>query len=745
MANAFDDIDEAETPTPPPAKGRGSSAPARNAFDDVDPADDKATVTLGPITAAPAARPEPEPEPVDERKFAAPASAIARASLATTPETQIIRYAEHFNQPVTDFKVRDGKVIRRVPETGAFALVEPSLFGGKGAADQMGRVMDFGASLAGPAIPAVTGAVGTIAGTAAGLPAGPVGAFAGGTGGGGAGGAAGDSARQWLDRFLASDEKTKADWDSIAEQGVWGAANTPVAKVAGWAGKLITKIPGAKPIIEGIFKKAEETGENLLGLSKEARDAVVEWIEKQKGVLDQAAQDAKDLGYNLSLGQKTRSETILAMERAHARTPEGMQPFATLRDTQNKVETPRAVRQTLDAISPKTSPEAAVAGFREGAEATTQKALADRGVIAKKAYADALDARTDRFWNEDIDKLMNRPSMERAIGYAKKIAAEEGKDLSVPVYENGKMVGRDVVPDWRSWDYIKQGVDAVIEENKNEFGKLNPYGRVVARTKDQLLGILDKANPEYKAARGAYGSASDTAEMILNGGVGLIRNMKGLDAEAMINRVLGGKIMPEEIARMRGQFASAGKIKEWDAAVRNYAEGALTDALNPTRRGVINNTAGALRVSLFDDPRQADVLKAAIGDPAKIERWEKLGRALESARHQLAEGSPTMTDAMLLKTPIQQVTGWARSLVAAKTGHGAIDMADRLAATQSPAARKKMVQYLLTDEGDRALRSLPIKITPHNQIRANAILGAILVNSGVGIGHAVTAGDDDGE
>lgn len=690
--------------------------------------------------AAGKGRPEPvaadpwddfeNPKPTDEAAQHAPASAIARASLAPNPETQILRYAEHFKQSPDDFRIISGHVVRKVPETGAYAYVEPeSIFAGKGAGDTLARAGKYVASGAGPAIPAIAGGVAAAAATPFGLlGAAPAGAAA---------GAGAEAGRQWLDKALADDKETPLDWANIGQEGAFNGAGPVVGKALGALGRLVAKMPWIKPLLSKPGAIEEEGGKNVLGLSKETHDQILAHIDSHAGELERAAQDAADLGLMNDLGQDTRSQHVMAMIRDYRRTPEGMQAFANRRAAQAKAY-PAAAEKTLnDMALPKVSPEQAVSGFRDAAEDVTQKALGDRGVIAKKAYGDALDARTDRFWNEDVDKLMNRPSMERAIGHAKKIAAELGEDITVPVYDKGKMVGRDVVPDWRSWDYVKQGLDAVIDENTNEFGKVNAYGRAVSKTRKALLDQLDTANPDYKAARAKYGSASDATNMILDGGVGFIRNMKGLDAQSMVNRVLGGKIMPEEIGRMRNQFATAGKIKDWDTVVRNYIEDGLTSALTPPRGGVLNNPAGAIRQSFFDDPRQAEVLRAAIGDPQKLEPWEKFGRALESARHQLAEGSPTATADMLHKSPVKKAVTMAKSAVSLKTGHGALDVIDHAISSQSPTERKKIIQYLMGGtEGNRAMRSLPKVITPYNQSRSNAILATIMTNAGLGTGAA---------
>lgn len=134
---------------------------------------------------------------------------------------------------------------------------------------------------------------------------------------------------------------------------------------------------------------------------------------------------------------------------------------------------------------------------------TDQALTAYQKQTAGPLYSRALDNKGP-FWNEEVDKLLQRPSLQDALPLAKKIAAEQGQKITVPTYENGKLVGETVAPDWRSWDYIKQGVDAVVDANTNDFGKMTPYGRVANQTRLELLKTLDKANPDYAAARAAY-------------------------------------------------------------------------------------------------------------------------------------------------------------------------------------------------------------------------------------------------
>ena len=64
------------------------------------------------------------------------------------------------------------------------------------------------------------------------------------------------------------------------------------------------------------------------------------------------------------------------------------------------------------------------------------------------------------------------------------------------------------VPNMRTYDAVKRGLDALIEGEKNQFGKLSERGRALNLFKKAFVGHLDLLNPEYAAARSAYSGPS---------------------------------------------------------------------------------------------------------------------------------------------------------------------------------------------------------------------------------------------
>lgn len=679
----------------------------------------------------------PSDKPLDDTAHAASPLTIARASLAPDPQVQIKRYAEAFNQPVEDFGVVGDHIVRRVPDTGQYARVEPSVSGASSPIDAAKRAFDWVAGGAGPAIPAVTSGLGVAAGTVGGLP--------GEIAGGAAGASAGEIARQKLDAYLAkNDDEAPIDWGNVALQGAAGAAGPLLGKVAGSvanrvgpvleqaaADELPAGATAARDLITGSGNSITGNAASF-GLSPRVVDALKEHIAGKESELAQLRQDAQSLGVDLSLGQLTGSEAVKQSERQLLRQPETVQSVVDLRNAQNTKQIPDAVKGLMDEIAPETSRGQAVADFRDAAGDVIDKQFADQSAKARPVYAAALDDKPP-FWSDDLAPIMQRPSMQAGWKEAQKDAAEEGRTLPemfVKDADGNMTLDTTKVPDWRDWQNIKIGLGKAIDAGTDPTtGKMTPDAKRILNTKNDLMRVLYQANPEWKAADIAYGSASDVTDAVLNGGVGFLNKMSGPDRQNMVNRVFSGQnLMPDDITAMRRQFAYAGKSDDWNGGVRSYIADKLADAVAPLKQGgEPSNVAGSL-YKLFED-RQADVLKAALGGDANdvlIAQWNKLGRVLKAASNQLPEGSATATDTAAPGLARRGVQALTYMLKPASMG---ADLLDGLSKMQDPANARKLADTLLTPTGDKLLKAL-YPTTP-GTAKANSILGMMLTQAGI--------------
>lgn len=642
------------------------------------------------------------PSVTDTFSGSAPFTSQVASGMSPDVSKQIKILSNTMGIPETSFGVIDGNLVYHDKNSGEIRRVTPSVTGATGPGDAVFRALQWLGSQFGPSLPGV-------AGTVAGVATAP---FGGGVPGAAAAAGATDVVRQGIGNALAGAPITDIDLANAGGQAALGGAGQA-------GGAIVNRVFQRNPLGVAAFDRAA------------ARDPAA--------VADAAAvvAEAKKRGVDLSAGQATGLNSLQAQERQLGRFPETQDTMQAFRETQRLKQVPAAIGDELNKLAPNVGGEQAIDKFRQGANAVIQKELKSRSDIAKVAYATALDDRTDRFWTPELENLLSRPSGQKGLAYAKLIAAEEGKDITVPVFENGKLVGRDVVPDWRSWDYIKRGIDSVIAEHTNDLGKVDAVGRATANTRRQMLGFLDKANPEYAAARAAYGGASEGVDTILDGGVGLLQRMKGPERQAMVEGIFGGRaLMPEEVGRMRGLFKEADKLPEWNDGVRQFISGKLDNALKA------ENPAQAFYKSMEQDPAQRRVLRAAIGDTELVASWENLMKVLDHARKGLGEGSPTVTDLPSIMGP--QTVGKAARFMGAATspstylnaGNEIVAAVDQL---RTPGARIKLANALLDPDAVSELRKLRM-FSPTSE-KALAITSRVLASVGLGATGLTTPAD----
>lgn len=651
------------------------------------------------LSAGPSRMPAPLGDTLDK---SAGFWTTARASLAPDVKDQIKRFAAGMGIPENRFGVIDGNIVY-TDEEGSPHRVTPSVMGARGVGDAFMRLGRNAAAQIGPSIPqAAAGGVGVLMGpTGASIPA------------AGAAAAVTDVARQAVDKFIAGERPGDIDYLNAAGQGVLGATGQGAAVG-------VTRALSRNPLGVNAFDRTAALDP--------ARRAEIERIETE----------ARTRGIDLSAGQATNLRSLLARERQLGRYDETADQMYDFANRQRGQQVPDAFRAEITQISPSQGGQEAISRFRSGAESAADHVLQQRNARARIVYGRALDRTTpegyaERFWTPEVEPLMERPSVQQGINYARLIAKEESRDITVPVYENGKMVGRDVVPDWRSWDYIKRGIDRVIEENTNEFGKVNAYGRAASNTRRELLAILDKANPDYPLARGAYGQSSDVVDAVLEGGVGAINKMEGMDRTALVNRFFSRQnILPEEVEKARTRFVMAGKVDDWNAGLAAWLSDRLDDALKVNVSGSPGNVPGKLYSSIWGDERQQRIVKAALGDPARVQGMERLMEVLQAASRSLPEGSPTATDQVAATAG--KTVGSGLKMIGKLTSPSTYfnlgdEVVSAIDALRTPQARIKLADALLS--GDYSAELSKLRMFRPGSEKALEVASQILVGAGL--------------
>ena len=156
------------------------------------------------------------------------------------------------------------------------------------------------------------------------------------------------------------------------------------------------------------------------------------------------------------------------------------------------------------------------ANVREASERLIKNAQIKAAPLYDKAYASPVPD------SETLKMLAGRPSMRAALKRAYGIASEEGRDPKVMGF-NLDAEGNVTLEKHNStqtWDYVKRGLDDVIESNRDSTtGRLvlDEAGRATNNTRAALLKEIDRLNPAYGEARQAYAGPASMASALRKG------------------------------------------------------------------------------------------------------------------------------------------------------------------------------------------------------------------------------------
>ncbi len=123
---------------------------------------------------------------------------------------------------------------------------------------------------------------------------------------------------------------------------------------------------------------------------------------------------------------------------------------------------------------------------------------AERKVTAKPLYDEAY--RTSIEITPELEKIFARPSVKTALKKAINKARNEGLEIA-----------EDVI-DTRRIDYTKRALDDMIDSSKGKDAK-----RVLIKTKNEILEIVDAQNPVYKQARNVWSDSKQLQDAVENG------------------------------------------------------------------------------------------------------------------------------------------------------------------------------------------------------------------------------------
>lgn len=257
-----------------------------------------------------------------------------------------------------------------------------------------------------------------------------------------------------------------------------------------------------------------------------------------------------------------------------------------------------------------------------------QKAAAEAGPIDTTPVIEKIDL----LLAEAPDGSAGKKALERIrrMLYRKQPNAETGKP---------ELVQEDRLP---LLDSVKKEIDTIVGAPATDWKTaIEKETKVkLVQLRDELVGVLDAASPEYAKARRVYQRLVPNVERIERGPIGRIARMT--DEKQMsraVTELLGeANTTPMMVRRARGMI-SHGNPQLWDDAVAAHIR-TVYEGLKATEEGSVVNVAGKLYKRLFGSEKQRKILRAAMA-PEQFKNFEGFMKVLRAAA--IGTGKESMT------------------------------------------------------------------------------------------------------
>ncbi|MFT2211510.1 hypothetical protein ACLJYM_06445 [Rhizobium giardinii] len=356
----------------------------------------------------------------------------------------------------------------------------------------------------------------------------------------------------------------------------------------------------AKPIVDAVSARVNP--------GKYASQKIAERLGNSNMTVEQAARRMEDGGMSLAdVGGKTTRNLLRTAANIPGKGADRISTQLTLRQMGQGDRLKAVVGRTL------ADPDGYMAAKDEIA------ATAER--LARPLYKEA--EKTPVHFSQKLEDILNTPAGQAALKKAEVIAGNEQvpfQQLFVNVADDGSATVRRV-PDARGWDYIKKGMDDLINEGKDSITKkLTHEASVINRLKNRMLEEIDAVNPAYKAARKAWGGQQSIDDALEFG------------RDAM-------KQSPEAVRRQLAKYGPAEK-EAARAGAAEWIRNAI-DQRNFTQNAILKFFSNRQQYknlrSLFDNDEQFKTFRQAVFAEAKKRSTYEAVKGNSTTAAQLAD------------------------------------------------------------------------------------------------------------
>lgn len=310
--------------------------------------------------------------------------------------------------------------------------------------------------------------------------------------------------------------------------------------------------------------------------------------------------------------------------------------------------------------------------------------IAQRSAAAKPLYEAAYSKPVP--FTRDLETLLTRPSVGKALSKAKMLAADEGipsQQWFANIADDGAVTIKNV-PDVRQLDLTKRALDDMISAAQRAGN--NNEARILTQSKNQLLSMIDEAVPEYAQARAAFSGPTAV-----------------LDAMEEGQKAFSNSLTPNQLRTLLMKMGEAEKeafIQGARAQVANIMGTARNDAL--AARSAFQKGFNQEKLEILVGKDQAKRLLGSLDAESAFARTRDVvtGNSETAARHaaqeEIAGGA---------KAP-----GFFRSALNMRFGDAAADIGDRAlggvrAAGQSK-ANEELAQLLTSQDPQAITRTI---------------------------------------
>lgn len=311
---------------------------------------------------------------------------------------------------------------------------------------------------------------------------------------------------------------------------------------------------------------------------RNAADRILNALDNEQITLDQAQQRLDDLGVEATLADLSDETRRLGRGAASEPGPASAQATRVFQNRQD-AQGSRILRE-LESRLP-------VQGSFQG---TVDDLIASRAAAASPLYRRAYAQNVE--FTDELQSLFQRPAIKQAWPRAQQIAGNEGIDLPEIFVPNasGNLV-RQLTPNMEAIDFIKRGLDDVIEEARDPITRkiVGDRARSVDTVRRELLRIVDEMNPAYATARAAFAGPSGSLDALNLG-----RRFVKSDAEVLAKQL--DRLTPNDQAFFRAGVAEGLR----DLVLRT------PDGVNAARRIAGNELMRERLRSVFPDEQSAN-------------------------------------------------------------------------------------------------------------------------------------------